>query len=413
MKKILLTFLGTGEYKSCAYRFAGKISRSEVFFSAALADHIRPDRLISLRTDGADRKNGEALSARFKELGFQETAVAIPDGKSEQELWGIFTAITSNVPSDCELHLDITHGFRSLPLLGFIALAYLRTTRNITIGGICYGAWEAATSGENPIAPVFDLTPFLTLLDWNAAAEQFLHTGSASRISALLERTQQELWSDPGEIPKGDLPRKLQSLAKSISNASADRLLLRTGNLETSAKFVSRQMREAEKDAATYVQPFLELLAPVRDELTRHAGTDLATLRDLIAWLAERGQHAAALTLASEWLVSWVMVSCGETNHHATKDKRKPFEDCLNLLIDRCGQNQIRHPSPESESFLKTLGEKSDQATLDKIAAVASSIKEARNDLNHAGFRSQPRTAKSLMDLTTRIAWDLSSIPLP
>ncbi len=412
MEKILLTFLGTGNYQPCAYLFHGETSLPEVFFSTALAQHLRPDRIITLRTQGAAEKHGESLSSRLRELHFCETAVHIPDGKSERELWEIFTAITSSVPADCELHLDITHGFRSLPLLGFISLAYLRTTRNVSIGGIHYGAFEAASSGENPIAPVFDLTPFLTLLDWNSAAEQFLTTGSAARISALLEKTQQKIWSNPGEIPKSDLPRKLQTLATSIAHASADRQLLRTGNLGTSAQSVKKQMKEAEKDAATHVKPFLELLAPVRDALTRHADTDLATLRDLVAWLAGREQHAAAITLASEWLVSWVMLSCGQPKHHTSEKMREPYENCLNLLIDRSGQNAIKTPTLESEQLLETLREKAGQHTLEMVASIGSRIKDARNDLNHAGFRENARNQKTLIDLTAKIAGELSNIPL-
>src|SRR5690606_12916139 len=110
------------------------------------------------------------------------------------------------------------------------------------------------------------------------------------------------------------LPKKLKSLGTSLKNTSADLLLLRTGSLQTSADNLARHLQAAQAEATAHASPFLELLAPVKDQLTRFNNTDLDTLRDLASWLAERGQTAAALTLASEWLTSYVMVTCGQTN---------------------------------------------------------------------------------------------------
>ncbi len=167
-KKLLLTFLGTGKYEPCRYQFSDSLSDEEAFFSVSLAEHLKPDKVVSLQTEKAAEINGTALDGKIKRLGIEHNVVTIPNGASEDELWQIFGLLTEAVDPGCELHLDITHGFRSQPLLGFIALNYLRITRKIRIGGLHYGAFEARK--EN-IAPVFDLTAFLTLLDWTSAAE--------------------------------------------------------------------------------------------------------------------------------------------------------------------------------------------------------------------------------------------------
>jgi len=161
-----------------------------------LTKFLNPERIVSLQTRAAAERHGESLAKELLACNSIGEISEITDDKSETELWEIFAAITNSVPAGCELHLDITHGFRSLPLIVFIALSYLRTTRNVTIGGIHYGAWEERNQGvgSSPeVAPVFDITPFLTLLDWNAAADQFLQTGSADRISQLLSEAQQSL----------------------------------------------------------------------------------------------------------------------------------------------------------------------------------------------------------------------------
>ena len=57
----------------------------------------------------------------------------------------IFNIIEQNIPTSSELLLDITHGFRSLPMLGFLAVAYLRAAKAIALTHLVYGALEAQT----------------------------------------------------------------------------------------------------------------------------------------------------------------------------------------------------------------------------------------------------------------------------
>jgi CRISPR-associated DxTHG motif protein len=409
----LLTFLGTGNYQSCKYTIAGVDSSSVTFFSAALAAHLKPDLLVSLQTAKANQTHGNALKGEFECLvpNARHEPVTIPEGGSEQELWDIFTALTKHIPAGAVLHLDITHGFRSLPVLGFIALAYLRITHKVTIGGIHYGAWEARDQGAN-LAPCFDLTPFLTLLDWTAAADQFLATGDAARIGRLLCVTQQSLWQSKVGVGTMDLPKLLSTLGKCIEQAGFDRILLRTANLSISADSIAKQLdRIGQTDELQRHAPaFLQLLAPVKEQLTRHRTADLATLRDLIKWLAIRNRPDAALTLAAEWMVSWVMVKLGQPDAHSAEEARRPFEHCLNQIIrERSGQGY----TDEATEHTTTLKSISSEEELALIASVASSIKEARNDLNHAGFRNQPLAVKAIFDRLNRIVEELDKFEIP
>ena len=189
---LLLTCLGTTNYHPADYQIDGTVYRDETYFSIALAKHLRPDHFISLQTYSAAEIHGLILDEAVPD-GIHHTPVSIPDGKSEDELWQIFRALTESVPEGCRLHLDITHGFRSLPMLAFTACSFLRVTRRVEIVGIHYGAWDARNEKSNA-TPAFDLTPFLTLLDWSSAADQFLDIGDATRAAALLEAAQNDLW---------------------------------------------------------------------------------------------------------------------------------------------------------------------------------------------------------------------------
>ena len=67
----------------------------------------------------------------------------------------------------------------------FLALAYVRNVRSgVEIERVIYGAFDAVER-NNPRKPVFDLTPFVSLLNWLGAVTMFQQTGDARPIAEL------------------------------------------------------------------------------------------------------------------------------------------------------------------------------------------------------------------------------------
>src|SRR5690606_16601888 len=66
----------------------------------------------------------------------------IPEGFSSEEIWSIFQKIVDNVHTGDIIYLDITHAFRSIPMLGMVLLNYLKALHRIEVKAIYYGAFE-------------------------------------------------------------------------------------------------------------------------------------------------------------------------------------------------------------------------------------------------------------------------------
>ena len=151
-------------------------------------------------------------------LGKQTNVVhiPIPEGADEKELWEIFNIVVDQIQDNDRVLFDITHGFRSLPFLTFLALAYVRNVKSgVEIERVIYGAYEAVER-SNPRKPVFDLTPFVGLLDWLGAVTMFQRTGDARPIAELLSSTQKQL--KKVEIPTTGLSQASGAL-KNLSGA--------------------------------------------------------------------------------------------------------------------------------------------------------------------------------------------------
>ncbi|HEV2472620.1 MAG TPA: TIGR02221 family CRISPR-associated protein, partial [Chthonomonadales bacterium] len=186
----IVTALGTGKYGEATYVWPdGRECRTR-YFPAALVEWLAPASVTVLLTSEAE--------AHSNWTGFKEEITGrvevsrrrVPSGQSEEELWRIFSEFTK-LPSG-EIVLDITHGFRSLPALALLAAAFLRITGNSTLKQVVYGAHDS--KDEAGRSRVFDLTPFLSLLEWAAAADTFTQTGDARRIAALARAANNELW---------------------------------------------------------------------------------------------------------------------------------------------------------------------------------------------------------------------------
>ncbi|MCS7311715.1 MAG: TIGR02221 family CRISPR-associated protein, partial [Acidobacteria bacterium] len=154
----VLSFLGITKYKVTTYVWQeGDEERSYEtrLFPEALVHIFRPECLVVFVTSAV--KNGENFSTLHERLNTMLKPVDIPEGKTKEELWEIFDRCVEAVQEGDEILLDVTHAFRSLPLLVFAVAAYLRRTKKVTIRHIVYGAYEARD--DQGRSPIFDLTP--------------------------------------------------------------------------------------------------------------------------------------------------------------------------------------------------------------------------------------------------------------
>ena len=181
-----LSFLGlgpSGGYQETTYlKHDGSMSWKTHLFQEAVIQLYKPKELVIFATSEVlkDEKGYlEYLKGKFK-----VDIKPIPDGRSTDELWQIFDVYKNVVDEGDEIILDITHAFRSLPLLVFTAAAYLRQVKDVELEHIIYGAFEARDPDKNE-TPIFDLTLFVELLNWTNAVNVFQLTGDARQIAAL------------------------------------------------------------------------------------------------------------------------------------------------------------------------------------------------------------------------------------
>lgn len=183
---IILSMIGINDYKETSYTWGGREAKPCRLVQQALIEWFPGATLLVCVTQKAKDKYGQEIesipNARL---------VDIPDGVNEAEFWEIYYKIEQEIlriqkdkPYCEELVLDITHGFRSLPILALLAVSFLRAAKQVQVKHVLYGAYDASRNGSTP---VFDLAPFLSMLDWANSTSRFLETGYTYKMAQLAE----------------------------------------------------------------------------------------------------------------------------------------------------------------------------------------------------------------------------------
>lgn len=401
------TFLGRGPLYESMYTCQEQCCKTR-FFAEALVSFFNPDILVVVTTDKASQEpvskddKTKRLTA-IQDLLEDKTEVipiTIPEGENENQLWQIFNTIVSEIQDGDRVLFDITHGFRSLPFLTFLALAYVRNVReDVEIERVVYGAYEAVER-DNPCKPVFDLTPFIGLLDWIGAVSVFQQTGNAQPIANLVKGAQDR----PHKLRlPGNLPIHLKSMGSGLENLSDALLTNRILETQTAAAELITQLDKTKQEIDEWAQPFGVLLDQIqstyqplalqkpRDPMKRPQS--LIGQYQQIRWYIQNHQYLQAITLAREWLISW---SCYQLNKDWISERREVEE-----MMGEWGRaKREKRDLPDLPISNVKHGAKSIELFND--------LHDLRNDLAHCGMRSDPRRANRAITQVKNIAEGLN-----
>jgi hypothetical protein len=395
----LLTFLGTANYNKTTYTLDGK-QHSTCYCPAAVAHFYRPPTTLVVVTQKAREMHFEALADEIGAVT-RPVEVPIPDGHSEADLWQIFAALTQHVTEGDELVVDITNGFRSLPFLSFLAVAFLRLARRVKVQRILYGAYDAKNEANQ--TPIFDLTPFLTLLDWTIATDRFTRFGDATDLADLLKQGM-----PPGPLMRDNLEAReigngLKGAAKAMEDVSLALRLTRPLETMAASAALAAALKKAGPLVAQNAPPFAllarqvqqayEPLAMANDMLAPpNWPENLQKQLDLVGRYLHQGQVVQAVTLAREWLVSVLLYHFKADSLVDHKSAREPVEFALSNQAERI--RKMADPRPPLPTPYDDALQALPQAT--ELGKLWDELTGLRNDIAHVGMNLDPSPAASL-----------------
>ena len=190
---------------------------------------------------------------------------------------------------------------------------------------------------EERVIPVFDLTPFVSLLDWTVAIERFLQTGNAEMVSKLgIEELKPLLAKTKGEVG-GEL-RKLISLLKSFSEKVST---CRASDFKSTLEEISGVIPKAEKELEE-LKPFKPLFGKIKEFFNVSIKNDIHSGLEVSSWCLEKGLVQQGYTILRETIVNYVILEVLGSEYLKKKNNRAIAESMLNNEYEKIPRDILK-----------------------------------------------------------------------
>jgi CRISPR-associated DxTHG motif protein len=348
-----------------------------------LCDKRRPDRVIALCTEKVKTDRLPSIKEEFRELGIDVDDLDIPDGRNAEQIREIVRVLLQSVPNECDLVLDVTHGFRSVQIVFSVAAQYLSLLRpGVHIEGLYYGMMGDMKKDPPDAAPFINLDLFIELMNWAYAVRVYRDTHLPQKLADMLGGTEDP--SGQTAAMEGSLSRFSDALDLGLPIEMAERAVGLNSLLAEPMPPVLAEKALLPDELFGLVGGFASQFAPesgdaVPDELDE---SEIRRQANIIDRFLEVGRTAHAIGMMREWVVLMVTYYNGDRSLWRTKKQRRDAEK----MIWKAGDRQL-WTSPE-------------------IGDAVKAIWEFRNTLHHHGHESGNPLDTDGVLLEARQAWD-------
>lgn len=410
-----ITLLGTGGYLECHYYFEpNNPAPAGEFVQCAIVDLLRggplqPSKLTLILTPEAKARHWAGggdkpafrkdIEERQRRMGFQIKIIDVPSPVKAQAPLEIFDGIFHAVGDNEDVIFDITHSFRYLPLIAQVALHYAQIVKGAEVCGLFYGNLEAAGGRkhleglplERRLVPIDDLGAVAWLQGWLTGVHAFVEAGRAEPLHRWLNELKGLLRENVGydHIPQ-TISRIYSALVGFTQTLEMNRLL----RLPRVAGEMHRALDGFDVPAAESpeLQPAVKPLSSLTDYIRTsveefdpdksHIDLGLAA----VAWCIRHGLIQQAYTIAREVII---LAVCESEGWDPARDHGKA-EKLLNGL-ERQARNGREHSGHMPGNKLRNP-----ISPGDPIIKSWTGISDYRNDISHAGLRTQPKGHRTL-----------------
>jgi CRISPR-associated DxTHG motif protein len=412
-RKVFISVLGTNPYSNCRYCKADEdFECQNPYVQIATLQYLdkktpdswtTDDVVLILLTEAAEKANwlpslrtnkntGQTieepgLCKRLQDLHFPaqiDTVKSLPEGDSVDDMMTIFRRVIEKLKVGDELYFDITHGFRSLPMLIMVLNNYTKFLLGTDVKWISYGKTVPPfTEGT-----IVDLDALVNLQGWAVGAANFIENGS---VDSLIELSNAETLpilratanNNPNVV-------NIRTFTRILNEAIQDLKTCRCPEVMSGEKLKRLRELRTKIDLSAIAQPFGPIIERIMDSL-KDFESEQSVLNGLAAarWCADHKLYPQAITYLQETVVSIVC-----ERHNVSLDDRKKrgmISSCYNIITDSKSEDKWK---VEDKDFCKLI---LSDVWVRNSAALYSAMSESRNDMNHAGMNDKPSIAPKLM----------------
>ncbi len=375
MTTTLISVIGKpfkGFYDHAVYALNGVQYETDFFF-IPLLEHYQPDQFFLL---GTKDSIWEQVEKAKQKASFEYQEVVIPFGINETEIWQIFETIVNLPLRDTKVIIDITHGFRAIPLAVFMAVLYFQTARkDVIVRDVLYGNFEARDKTTG-IAPVVHLNSLLEMNEWIRAARRFVYYGDGDLLLSKLKPFSQS--------------HEMDAFYQAFENLVNTLQLNFVTQVAPAARKVQQKLNRPVRRQLNLIPPLrlLSNLIKQRLEMFTRDEPEWRQQWRLAEWFFRNRQYSQSLIVLRETLFTFTtLLIGGKTRSREDREEKAgklhfilATEENTTELQKSFRQEQIEKIHQMLNKIRKMLGD----SLYETWRALINDIQKARNRVGHA-----------------------------
>lgn len=414
-KKKMFTFLGTGRYAPATYEYNNQSLKETKYIQLAVYELLEKwygftedDEVYIILTPEAKGMHWESdnesdsesnLKTSFSRINPKAAIHTIEIENEVDEIldWNLFHHIIENINEGDLIYFDVTHGFRSFPLIAINAVNYAQTLyEGVTLESIFYGKYTFNAE----VHPIVDLTTMAKLSDWSFAVQTYLNTGDADKLFELsmnefIITGDHRKNSNQQAIAVRKLSGSLVSLSNSVRTSRNEEILK---SIDTLSRALEELKDKILFSVPTFMHPISELFPVIEERLlnykdySKNETKNFFIINNIVKYYClEHGLIQQGFTLLLENFISYCCFLCNRD--YLNIDDREEVKIYLNILSNRGETKKVSSDEIDNE-IIDVL----DTHISEDLSKEYYNLNKYRNDINHAAFNDSPMKSGKFKD---------------
>lgn len=285
----------------------------------------------------------------------------IDTGKSEVEIWNIFSRIYNSLNKDDEVIFDVTFGFRTSPILMMTLINYAKSLKKIKVHGIYYGAYEAR---KDNVTPIWNLISFAHLQDWVIGANDFINYGHTQKFLDIIQ----------DDYP--NLTDALQNVSDAIETNRGRRIM--GGEIFKNLTDALDNMNQL------YPPPLVNIVDEIRQSTSQfNTSEDWKNGLVAVQWCIDNKMVQQGITILDELIVTYLCIKhFSKKKDYRSSYKRGIISACLFVKSKDTKEEEWREnlkvDIEKSRNIVNSISH--------DFSILVDRLSKLRNDINHSGY---------------------------
>ncbi len=407
MRKVYLSFLGLGtykpeknthEYEPANYGLDGRMSRKTEFVQVAELELLGVqtfDRIIIVGTQRSIDRHFKKLEDQLGEAAAERLLhICISEDMSPKGQWEWFERILAHIDHGDELTIDLTHGYRSIPIVFSAAINFLQKGRDIRLKAVYYGVFEKKS--QLGYAPIVDMKDFYIINEWAEAVSRLVEDADARKLAAVSERTPD---FQVAELNDPHLIEALTDLTDAIRNVDANRV---AGKANSALQLIEDRRKLNSATGRLLLDLVVDKFSALSSGGPSSGLYDLSYFMlqlNVIQLLLEHKLYMQAYTVMREFIGSIGMLGVEKANlfNAEGRGRRKEYAEVfVNMLQFDESKWKFHGPAEDWKNRLWPFYERLKETGVEAILrAFSAELAKYRNGFDHA-WTTQSRVPDDL-----------------